>query len=165
MSEVSLDSTIQNGGSDAVVVLSPTEGTYSGFNIAFKFFNDILFGSRLPDCLVTMQRSKRSRGFFARERFGHRRGNEIVDEIALNPATFIGRTDREIISTLVHEMAHLWQAHFGKPGRGPYHNREWAVKMNSIGLVPSHTGEPGGKQTGESVSHYIDDGGPYDAAW
>jgi hypothetical protein len=51
-----------------------------------------------------MQRSERRYGYFAGERFGHRRGTEIVDEIALDPRTFINRTDREIVSTLVHEM-------------------------------------------------------------
>ena len=142
-----------------------TEGTYVGFNLAFSFFNDHLFGGMLPECLITLQRSKRSRGYFSRDRFGHRRSAEIVDEIALNPATFIGRTDKEIISTLVHEMCHLWQAHFGKPGRGGYHNKEWAAKMRELGLVPSQTGEPGGKQTGQRVTHYIKDGGPYDTEW
>jgi predicted SprT family Zn-dependent metalloprotease len=58
---------------------------------------------------------------------------EVVDEIALNPRTFIDRTDREIVSTLVREMVHLWQFHFGKPGRRGYHNKQWATKMEEIG--------------------------------
>jgi predicted SprT family Zn-dependent metalloprotease len=113
-----------------------------------------------------MQRSKRSRGLFASERFGHRqRDTEIVDEIALNPATFLGRTDREIVSTLVHEMVHQWQHHFGKPSRRSYHNKQWAAKMIELGLIPSHTGKPGGKQTGQSVSHCIEENGLYDTKW
>jgi hypothetical protein len=61
--------------------------------------------------------------------------------IQIDEAVFGG-----VLSTLVHEQAHLWQHHFGKPGRGRYHNREWAAKMVEIGLIPSATGEPGGKQ-------------------
>jgi len=41
---------------------------------------------------------------------------------------------------------------------------EWAAKMKSIGLVPSSTGAPGGKETGQKVSHYIAQGGPFAAA-
>jgi len=37
-------------------------------------------------------------------------------------------------------MVHQWQQHHGKPGRRGYHNKQWAAKMNSVGLVPTHTG-------------------------
>ena len=33
--------------------------------------------------------------------------------------------------------------------------------MEVIGLIPSDTGEPGGKRTGQRVTHYILDGGPF----
>ncbi len=36
--------------------------------------------------------------------------------------------------------------------------------MHAVGLVPSDTGTPGGKITGQSVSHYIAGGGPFDRA-
>jgi hypothetical protein len=45
-----------------------------------------------------------------------------------------------------------------------YHNKEWAQLMCTIGLMPSDTGAPGGKQTGQRVSHYIIEGGPFDQA-
>ena len=48
-------------------------------------------------------------------------------------------------------MAHLWQHHHGKPGRGRYHNREWAARMKEIGLHPSSTGQEGGDETGDGV--------------
>ncbi|MFL5238835.1 MAG: SprT-like domain-containing protein [Rhizomicrobium sp.] len=157
-----LDRTIED---DDVEFRNPTEEAYQGFYLAFEAFNSTLFGNKLPDVMITMQRSKRARGYFYSERFSHRRGIGVFDEIALNPATFPERTDREIISTLVHEMAHLWQFHFGKPGRRGYHNKQWAAKMIEIGLMPSHTGEPGGKQTGQQMTHYIIDGGSYDTEW
>jgi len=78
--------------------------------------------------------------------------------------TFGGRSDEQILSTLVHEMCHHWQAHFGKPGRGRYHNQEWADKMESMGLVATHTGEEGGKRVGQRLTHYIVTNGPFDRA-
>ena len=37
--------------------------------------------------------------------------------------------------------------------------------MKQIGLAPSSTGEPGGKETGQRVSHYIVPDGPYAQAY
>jgi hypothetical protein len=43
------------------------------------------------------------------------------------------------LETLLHEQVHLWQQNFGedpvKPGR-PYHNREFVLKCESLGLHP-----------------------------
>ena len=58
-------------------------------------------------------------------------------------------------------MAHQWQRHHGKPSRTGYHNKEWAAKMIEVGLVPSSTGEIGGKQVGQHMTHYIADGGAF----
>jgi predicted SprT family Zn-dependent metalloprotease len=63
-----------------------------------------LFEQKLPGCLLTMQRKKNAKGYFHFTRFGKRSGDDVLDEIALNPATFLERTDREIVSTLVHEQ-------------------------------------------------------------
>ena len=79
----------------------------------------------------------------------------------MNPVYFKGRSVEEILSTLVHEQVHVWQSAFGKPGRRRYHNHEWAQKMKKVGFHPSDTGQPGGKETGERVSHYVIAGGPF----
>ena len=52
----------------------------------------------------------------------------------MNPKYF-GKTDVWILSVLVHEMAHVWQQEHGKPGRGRYHNKEWAAKMLALGTA------------------------------
>jgi len=140
---------------------NPTEDTYGAAQSAYEFFNITLFDDTLPDCLITLSRKKGSRGYFAGNRFTHATSNKQTDEIALNPETLYGRTPQEQFSTLVHEMAHLWQHHFGSPGRGRYHNKEWAEKMLAIGLTPSDTGLPGGKMTGQKVSHFITPGGAF----
>ena len=127
------------------------------------YFNRALFDGQLPNCLITLQRSKRSYGYFCGDRFGRTDGL-VTDEIALNPRYFHVRPVEEVLSTLAHEMVHLWQHHYGKPGRGRYHNREWAQRMKAIGLHPSSTGKEGGQETGDSVGHFIVPGGPFEVA-
>ena len=143
----------------------PTSRTYNGLAEAYAFFNMRLFDGKLPSCLITMQRKAKAYGYFACGRFGSQDGTEITDEIALNPSHFKCRTLEDSLSTLVHEMAHLWQHHFGKPSRSGYHNREWAARMVAIGLVPSDTGQPGGKQVGQNMTHYIAPGGRFRTAF
>lgn len=156
----------------------PTRAAYEEFQTAYEHFNYHLFGGGLPNCLITMQRKSKSYGYFAGDRFGetalHGVGPRdetgrvlpvrMTDEIALNPSHFQARTTEEVLSTLVHEMVHLWQHHDGakRPSNG-YHNKEWAVKMEEIGLVPSDTGAVGGKKTGKAVSHFIHHDGPFKA--
>ena len=72
----------------------PTRTTYQGLTEAYDFFNERLFGGRLPRCLITMQRQRGAYGYFAGKRFGTRDGQEVTDEIALNPAHFRSRTTR-----------------------------------------------------------------------
>jgi predicted SprT family Zn-dependent metalloprotease len=142
----------------------PTRTTYIGLSEAYDFFNERLFAGHLPRCLITMRRHRKAFGYFSPARFGTRDGAEVTDEIALNALKFAERSEQENLATLVHEMCHLEQQHFGQPPRGVYHNREWARLMLAVGLVPSTTGEPGGKQTGRSVRHYIEKGGVFDQA-
>lgn len=131
----------------------PTEVMYAFLQNAYDFFNDKLFGSQLPPCLMTLQREKNTMGYFSSNRWiGD--NQQQVHEIALNPAYFITHKPLELMQTIVHEMCHLWQHEFGKPSHRTYHNKEWADKMESIGLMPSSTGQPGGKRTGQKMSDY-----------
>lgn len=131
----------------------PTEEAYGELQAAYDHFNRELFDDTLPPCLITFQREKRTYGYFARERFVSGTGDK-TDEIAMNPAYFAVVPVMEVLQTLVHEMAHLWQFHFGKPGRRGYHNKEWAEKMEAIGLMPSDTGKEGGRKVGEKMADY-----------
>jgi hypothetical protein len=56
------------------------------------------------------------------------------------------------------------QHHFGKPPRNSYHDKQWAGKMRQIGLIPTATGEEGGKETGQKMHHLIEEGGPFQRA-
>jgi predicted SprT family Zn-dependent metalloprotease len=142
-----------------------TRAEYEGFQRAYDYFNRELFEGGLPSLLITLRARARSRGYFSPGRFTSRNEDATVHEVALNPDTFSERTDEDILSTLVHEQVHAWQETFGKPSRGRYHNKEWAHKMAQLGLGPSDTGQPGGKRTGQRVSHYIIEGGPFSAAY
>ena len=142
----------------------PTRRTYTSLDAAYDHFNRELFGGQLPACLITMQRHKGAYGYFSGARFiSIDDPEEVTDEIALNPAHFAGRPTSATLSTLAHEMAHLWQHHFGKPSRSRYHNKEWAAKMREIGLIPVSHDHPG-KETGQKVSHTIEPGGRFERA-
>jgi predicted SprT family Zn-dependent metalloprotease len=140
---------------------------YTGFQVAFDFFNEELFNGSLPQLLIvlTSDAKAKRRGHYCHDKFESRIGNAKVPELALYPNTFGDRTDEEILSTLVHEMVHCQQNHGGKPGRRGYHNVEWGRMMKAVGLHPSDTGEAGGKESGERVSHYIVEGGLYQQAY
>lgn len=144
---------------------TPTGHTYSALQHAYDYFNDALFEGELKSCLITLQRKdKRSLGYFWAQRFAEVRGKQYTDEIAMNPQRFTTASLPEVLSTLVHEMVHLWQFHHGKASRKGYHNKEWGAKMKEIGLHPSNTGEAGGKETGQQMTHYIVKNGAYDDA-
>jgi predicted SprT family Zn-dependent metalloprotease len=139
---------------------TPTSEVYDELQQAFNHFNRTLFEGRLPQVVLTLQRDRKSYGYFSGSRFVRRSG-ELADEIAMNPAHFAAQPVAETLSTLVHEMCHCWQLHYGKPGRRGYHNTQWAVQMWVVGLVPSHNGAPGGRRTGEKMDHYIREGGAF----
>lgn len=139
--------------------MQPTVQAYKEIQDAFDYFNAALFSGAIPACLITLQRSKRTYGYFSSKRFIKSDGSEAIDEIALNPSYFAVVPLVEIMQTHVHEMVHAWQFHYGKAGRRGYHNKQWAAKMEAVGLMPSNTGRIGGKKTGEKMSDYpIEDG-------
>jgi hypothetical protein len=143
--------------------IRPTEEAYGELQQAYDFYNGELFGATLPPCLITFQRQTKTFGYFSKNRFGRRDGHK-TDEIALNPEYFAVVPMIEVLQTLVHEMTHLWQEHFGVPSRACYHNTQWADKMERLGLMPSHTGEPGGKRVGQSIADYAIAGGLFEQA-
>jgi predicted SprT family Zn-dependent metalloprotease len=147
----------------SALTIEPTRETYDEIQQAYAYLNRTVFSDELPNCLITLQRRKRTYGYFSGDRFGRTDGL-VTDEIALNPRYFHDRPLADVLSTLAHEMAHLWQHHFGKPGRGRYHNRQWAERTKAIGLQPTDTGQEGGQETGDSVDHYVVPGGPFDLA-
>lgn len=138
--------------------MNHTTNQYTHLEKLYKFYNQQLFAGELPDVLFTFSRTNKAAGYFASNRWKDPEGN-FVHEISINPDIIKERFDMEFHQTLVHEMCHLWQMDFGTPARKGYHNKEWAEKMISVGLMPSTTGREGGKITGQNMSDYfIEDG-------
>jgi hypothetical protein len=125
----------------------------------YDYFNRELFAGALRPVILNFSRAANSLGFFAPLRW--ERGTATTHEISLNPAYLKHREPRDVASTLVHEQAHCWQQEQGRPARRGYHNEQWAVKMESIGLMPSSTAAPGGARVGYRMSHYVIEGGAF----
>ena len=141
---------------------APTVIQYTEFDKAFDYLNGALFSGELPKVLVTFSRKPRMLGYYSPERWERTNNPEdLAGEISFNPDSFEARTAEEVLSTLTHEMAHAWQHHFGSPSRAGYHNVEWGQKMDEIGLTPTNTGKPGGKRTGQQMTHFIVEDGPF----
>lgn len=157
---MSNESREDGAGPNAIETVNPTPEVYRELQQAYDHFNHELFEGKLPGCLFTLQREKNTQGYFSPRRFADRTG-KISDEIAMNPTYFALVPLVQTMQTVVHEMVHQWQAHFGKPGRGRYHNAEWADRMESVGLIPSSTGRPNGQRTGDHMSDYPKEGGPF----
>ncbi len=129
----------------------------------YVYFNRELFGGQLRPVILNFSRAAGALGFFAAGRWGHARAT--THEISLNPSHLATRSARSVASTLAHEMVHCWQQEHGKPGKRGYHNKQWAAKMDEIGLVPSSTGKPDGARTGFGMSHYVADSGAFARAF
>jgi predicted SprT family Zn-dependent metalloprotease len=146
-----------------------TNEVFAAYSGQYDYFNRTLFNGELPDCLLNFSRKgKNNHGFFAPERWSDSEqsdGATFKHEISLNPTTLRNRSQEDITSTLVHEMCHLWQREFGKPGKRGYHNEEWAKKMDEVGLTPSNTGAPGGKRHGIQMTHFVTPDGVFARAF
>jgi hypothetical protein len=141
-------------------IIRPTPETYGPLQQLYDEANAALFQGRLPDCLITLQRKSNSMGFFLPAKFTN--GEQVTsDEVTLNPSRIKDLSTVDLLVVFVHLILHVWQYHCGTPGRNGYHNREFAEMAKRIGLYPSTSGEPGGKETGDRISHYIIDGGSF----
>lgn len=141
-------------------MLKPTAQIYSELQTAYDHFNKELFAGALPACILLLDnKDKRTYGYYSYKQFVNDKGI-MCDAIALNPQFFAARQIVEVMQTVVHEMCHLWQYHFGdKKSERTYHNKEWGDKMESVGLMPSASGRPGGRKTGQQMADYAIEGG------
>lgn len=142
---------------------SHTHEQSTAYQAMFNYFNERLFDGKLPQVILNFSRKGKTFGFFAPNRW--QKGGAEAHEISLNPEHLISREPIHWAGTLVHEMTHLQQQETGKPSRSGYHNSAWAGLMEDVGLIPSTTGQPGGKRTGQKCSHYIQQGGKFEQAF
>ena len=141
--------------------MKPTSELYNNLmQTSYDHFNKTLFNNSLPDIMFTIQRINGVMGYFSANRWRSIKGVKC-HELAINPHYMAQYSVIELMQTLVHEMVHCWQYCHGKPSQRNYHNKEWANKMESIGLMPSSTGRPGGKKVGQSMNDYPIPGGEF----
>jgi hypothetical protein len=123
---------------------------------AFDFINEKIFEAGVSTPMIIFTRNANSIGGYFTAKKWHNEIGEEIHEIAINANSM--RDDIvELMGTLIHEMVHLWQQDHGTPGRGGYHNKEWAAKAKEIGLIPKDTKT--GKETGDSISTELTVGG------
>lgn len=146
---------------------TPTETLYSELMTAYRFFNAKLFDDRLPDCLVTLQRTPGHVAALSAHRFVDNDLNRFTSELSIHPGYFATQSLKTILSNLVHEMVHLEVVIDGTENSAKtpgYHSSDWGSRMERIGLIPSESGLPGGRKTGFRMNHYVYEGGPFDTS-
>ena len=145
--------------------MQPTTQQFGNLQGLYQYFNDELFGGELKDCILTMIPNRTVNGGHFWPNKWHK-DQEPIHEISMNPHGFHIDDNEFFISILVHEMCHLWIFdNLEKPPRAGYHCKNWGKKMKEVGLCPSNTGDIGGKETGQQMSHYIVDFGPFQEAF
>ncbi len=161
--------TIQSGSSAGEsAAQSPTLNQSRAFQNQFDYINDEViapaFGVRLQTAMLTFSRRVSDGGSFASHCWSEERGGSL-HEVALHPAWVKECLPVETSGTILHQMIHGWQHHHGSLGRRGYHNGEWAMAMEKVGLTPTATGAPGGARTGQSVRQYVVPGGLFETAF
>jgi hypothetical protein len=149
---------------------APTVAQFKSYQHLFDYFNEKLFGGKLPQVVLNFSRGgslKNAIGFFAPHRWGAR--SEVTNntnwkdvrmhEISLNPI-YLTREPELTLSTLVHEMCHLQRQVTGKPPRPAYHDKKWAQMMLEVGLKPISISRPG-TMLGQKVTHEIERPGEF----
>ena len=148
-----------------------TDGTttrqFTALQNARNYFNKHLFskvfGKSLGSVMLRPARHGKAFGYY-RPSSWKENEKAPVPEISLCPYG-LNRSPEKVFSTLVHELCHQYQHEHGSPGRAGYHNLEFTKIMQKVGLICSSTGEAGGKQTGDQMTHYIDPNGLYATAF
>jgi len=97
----------------------------------FDIFNGDLFEDTLLTPFLQFARTRRSN--LGHYRPGHN-GVGARHEINMNKLHMHDRPFSEMLGTLLHEMVHEWQELFGQPGKGGYHNKQFAAKCAALGI-------------------------------
>lgn len=130
---------------------------------AYRHFNKTLFSNVLPSkVVITIERRTNIKGYFSSSRFEVNGENINVSQITLNPSYFRSGEEKKVLSTLVHEMCHLYIDFKGKKGCYGYHSKEWSDLMEEVGLLPTSDGTKKGKKTGFRMTHLIIKGGKFE---
>lgn len=114
---------------------------------AFDFFNNVFADGKLPKVVITIQESGRRNayGWFGNGFWTDRLAGDHVPEINLS-AEYLSRGSNGLLETLLHEMAHLWNAtveNIRDCSGGQYHNKHFKTAAERFGLKVSRDGKRG----------------------
>lgn len=156
--------------SDEVLMLAapreldvPTVELANSYTRLFDYFNAELFQKileqPLPHPVLNFSRKKGAAAFFSPNSWKDPQSGEMLDEISLVPE-WTNRSAEEVLSTLVHEMAHQLDHLNGTSCKNGYHGTGWFKIMERLGLP--------GKALSQSkikVTHDTDPDGAFMAAF
>lgn len=133
---------------------------YGFLYAVYDFYNRELFSGELPYVVITLEMREGVRGYFSPSRFTDRKEN--FGQLCINPSYFKSGNEKRVFSTIVHEMCHIYMKAKGENVVKGYHSKAWALKMESVGLLPTSDGTKEGKKTGLSMTHLIIKGGLFE---
>lgn len=135
---------------------SPAIEQLQRLTTAFDIFNTELFDGALPPVMLQLANKPGSLGYFQPNKWKNSEG-VLLDVISLDSKSAATRPLPELLSTLVHEMAHSYVFHCCNDRKATGgHGVEWRRKMLDIGLPPIQVG-----RTWRSATHSIDPDGAY----
>jgi predicted SprT family Zn-dependent metalloprotease len=144
--------TIDNQMSD----LAPAPVETKALQKLYDALNKGLFDESLPRPMLLFSRNANIiGGYFSPDKWTDDNGN-LIHEIALNANVLSGGDLPKIVMILAHEMIHLEQHHTNQAPRPGYHDRNFAARCRSIGIIPKG---PDGKETGQALGGEIELGG------
>jgi hypothetical protein len=93
-------------------------------------FNQEFFAGKLPQLIIAIQKTRKNYlGSFVPGR------NSLGLKFNVNVnRKYLGRSEADLLETLCHEQIHLYEATYGKPGKGNYHNKAFVKMAAEIGL-------------------------------
>lgn len=115
----------------------PTVELANAYTKLFDYFNAELFtkilGQPLPHPVLNFSRKKGAAAFFSPGSWKDPQTGHMLDEISLVPE-WTNREPEEVLSTLVHEMAHYLDQMNGTACKNGYHGQHWFKIMSRLGI-------------------------------
>lgn len=143
--------------------IEPTLEQYASYQSVYNYFNETLFDNSLKPCLLNFSRRAISGVYFRPLHWKNEK--QKIHEICLNPDV-LERSFADSMALLVKGMGFQWLHEQGTPPSVVgYCSKELSMKMESIGITLSDTGEMDGKRTGLWLKHSVAEDGPFDEAF
>lgn len=126
---------------------SRSQQLYNELYRSFDHFNNVFADNKLPKVVITIQESGRRNayGWFGNGFWTDRLAGESVPEINLS-AEYLSRGEDGLLETLLHEMAHLWNATVANVrdcSGSQYHNKRFKEAAERFGLKVERDGKRG----------------------